>query len=522
MSLSKEPHISNHQPNKSLVHSIQPFQMSVMPFRPNKYRYVLDARYWSSKRLEKFVIMKDMRGIAYRLRAIKLDGKGFLHMTSRTKIDLHCDLTQWKQLSALADTCNKHTAACIIQRAIRSHQRGPAEKRYKYCSNIVKEIISTEQTYVQQLDVVVDLIMKPLHEQNKIKEIITEEQFRSIFNGLANIQATNHALLENLTTACAIFSADTRIGDIFLKFTPYLKMYSDYCKMYNTVSDIVCITLKAPHPFAQFVADQMTHAPTELRKHSLTSLLITPVQRLPRYRLLLQDLIKHYSRDSVDYPSLLQAQIEVNKVANFVNEMSKQQESADTAVYLTSITKGLPEGLDICGPGRIFIDRSPALLTETIVHTQTILVVEEDSESDEPGATHTVEKEVDFPESFKSDVTVVLFNDVLLFLTADLGASIVNTGLKFLSVVGITQSKNYEGFNYLSHFKLNDLSVVRQKDSLALDVLIKNDNRKTLKFASSKERDEWFELATDAIEKHKIIVRSLEIRKSGGFPSSQI
>ncbi|KAL7720107.1 Guanine nucleotide exchange factor [Entamoeba marina] len=514
-----------HEAGISLVDCIVPFQITVLPFKPKAYHYVLDTRRWTPKFLEKYVVQQGMRGVAYRLRAIQLDGKGFLEMSSQTKLNIRCDLSQWRQLSTLSEVCNKNTAACILQKAIRAHQNIKLAKKYDMSSKIVREIVTTEQTYVQQLDVVVDLIMKPLKKTNKEKEIITKEQFRAIFNGLASIQKTNQLLLENLMSTCSVYSQSTRVGDVFLQFTPYLKMYSDYCKMYNTVSDIVCVTLKAPHPFALFVADQMKHAPTTLRNHSLTSLLITPIQRLPRYRMLVEDLLKNYSKDSVDYPSLLEAQKKINEVAYYVNEMSRVQESTEMLLYFNKITSGLPDGLTICAPGRSYISRVSAEFIEVIINTQKVLITDFDDNSDdyfEMSSSTPVEKEVDFPETVHSDVTVVLFNDILLLLTANLGASIVNTGLRFLSVVGLTQSKNYEGFNYMQHFKLNEITVIKSDEDPCVDIVIPNEEHKTLKFQSEKERDDWFELASIAVEKHKILVKSLEERRSGVFKNYQM
>ncbi|BFU25000.1 RhoGEF domain containing protein [Entamoeba histolytica HM-1:IMSS-B] len=521
-SCEKEKKVGKHQPGKSLVEEFIPFKMEVSPFKPRLYSYWMDASRWSSKMLEKMLIKKDMRGIGNRMKILSVTGPEFMKIDSKFNVKLGAELQEWRNLLAYRDECRKASAACILQRAIRSRQKVKDSKKYIYCSKIVNEIISTEQTYVQQLDVVVDLIMKPLKKINKQEEIITEEQMKLIFYGLANIQATNHALLDNLIESCTNYSQKTCVGKIFLEFTPFLKMYSDYCRIYNNISDMVCVTLKPPHPFAKFIGDQMKHAPVGLRHHTLTSLLITPVQRLPRYKLLLTDLLRHYNWEHPDYYDLKKAQEEVNKVATYVNEMSRMQESTEMTLYLTNITKGVPEGLNICEPGRIFMSRNDVTLYETIIKTHTVMISDASNEAEDycdiDGDHNLVQKEVDFPEIVESQVTVVLFNDIVLLLTADVAASIWNVGLKLFSSVGLAKEQKYEGFYYYKHFKLCKVNIEKaQETCVQIEFNEKELKSMQLKFIDEKTRDDWFEIAVDYCEQQKKLEKSLEERRNGLF-----
>lgn len=59
------------------------------------------------------------------------------------------------------------------------------------------------------------------------------------------------------------------------------------------------------------------------RRQPLESYLILPVQRIPRYQLLLADLVKHTSPEHVDYRNLVSAQAKMAAVAAHVNEKQK-------------------------------------------------------------------------------------------------------------------------------------------------------------------------------------------------------
>ena len=70
--------------------------------------------------------------------------------------------------------------------------------------------------------------------------------------------------------------------------------------------------------------DVMPKNPTSL---DLQALLITPVQRVPRYRLLLQDLIKRTHKSHGDYSNLLEALEEVKHIAARVDADTAKAEN---------------------------------------------------------------------------------------------------------------------------------------------------------------------------------------------------
>jgi hypothetical protein len=57
-----------------------------------------------------------------------------------------------------------------------------------------------------------------------------------------------------------------------------------------------------------------------------THLVITPVQRIPRYNLLLKDLLSKTSQNHRDYPDLVEGLKEIQKVAVYVNEKMREYE----------------------------------------------------------------------------------------------------------------------------------------------------------------------------------------------------
>ena len=77
----------------------------------------------------------------------------------------------------------------------------------------------------------------------------------------------------------------------------------------------------------------------------LQSLLITPVQRIPRYNLLITDLLKRTPPEHPDYNNLQIAQEKLKSTATYVNSRAKQAEDL-TKIY--SIQNSISGKFDVC------------------------------------------------------------------------------------------------------------------------------------------------------------------------------
>ena len=102
--------------------------------------------------------------------------------------------------------------------------------------------------------------------------------------------------------------------------------------------------------FEAFVSQQ-ERLPEVCRK--LEALLIAPIQRVPRYRLLLAQLVSHTEQNAVEFPVLREALEQVELVAKHINEQIREHENMQRMI---SIQKCLAHGRPrIIVPGRSFI-----------------------------------------------------------------------------------------------------------------------------------------------------------------------
>lgn len=95
---------------------------------------------------------------------------------------------------------------------------------------IVEEILATEQTYVKNLEIVVDIYMNPL----RSNQLISEKSLKTIFSELPIIMCCNRYLLNTLTTRLKNWNAaSSTIADVFFHVVDYVEAYSWYVRNFN-------------------------------------------------------------------------------------------------------------------------------------------------------------------------------------------------------------------------------------------------------------------------------------------------
>ena len=94
----------------------------------------------------------------------------------------------------------------------------------------------------------------------------------------------NQHLMRAINARVKQWSDVQLIGDVFLKMAPYFKIYNDYSNMYETNVSLISKCQEDP----QFVAQIERIQETLPEVVGFESLLIMPVQRIPRYTLLIR------------------------------------------------------------------------------------------------------------------------------------------------------------------------------------------------------------------------------------------
>lgn len=243
----------------------------------------------------------------------------------------------------------KHKAAAKLQALVRGWL---ARNRFRtmvrsqaYRDHVAQEILSTERVYVEHLEFLVKEVLQPLRLSIDTSNppVLTEVEIRAIFSETESILNYNRLLLVQLEERVAKWSVSQRLGDIFLLISNYLKIYSQYCSNYNEAMRILS-ECKKQSKFKKFL-EELKKKCHDIEHRGLEDYLIRPVQRIPRYYLLLQDLVKHTSKDHPDYANLFSAAQKVQAVAEYMNIKKREAENIMKVTEIQEMIDGEYEPL---------------------------------------------------------------------------------------------------------------------------------------------------------------------------------
>ncbi|MDP2434642.1 MAG: hypothetical protein Q8P67_02760, partial [archaeon] len=154
----------------------------------------------------------------------------------------------------------------------------------------------------------------------------------------------NEMLLAELETRITQDWHDQQVlGDIFVKFVPFLKMYTIYSSSYDEGLQIYLKMKKSDSKFSHAL-DEAQAAGKE--KMDLEHLLIMPVQRVPRYNLLLRDLRKMTPVAHPEWPLLNKALAQTLEVSKHINIGIRQAENLKVLAGASSRGKGFTSLLE--------------------------------------------------------------------------------------------------------------------------------------------------------------------------------
>eukprot|EP00339_Tiarina_fusa_P026170 CAMPEP_0117011394 /NCGR_PEP_ID=MMETSP0472-20121206/9802_1 /TAXON_ID=693140 ORGANISM="Tiarina fusus, Strain LIS" /NCGR_SAMPLE_ID=MMETSP0472 /ASSEMBLY_ACC=CAM_ASM_000603 /LENGTH=613 /DNA_ID=CAMNT_0004714175 /DNA_START=159 /DNA_END=2000 /DNA_ORIENTATION=- len=183
------------------------------------------------------------------------------------------------------------------------------------------ELLSTETTFVNILTFMVEKFLQPMRDQ----QIVDETALRAVFANVESILMLNKTLLDETAERMANWGLEVKIGDVFLKITEFLKVYIDYVKNYENALQTLTDLKKENGALRKFLKVQMRQCDGHTYE-TLESFLITPVQRIPRYNLLLGEIVKNTPRGHPDYDDLVSASEKVQETARYVNERAREAE----------------------------------------------------------------------------------------------------------------------------------------------------------------------------------------------------
>ncbi|XP_022242017.1 rho guanine nucleotide exchange factor 17-like, partial [Limulus polyphemus] len=222
-------------------------------------------------------------------------------------------------------------------------------------THVVGELYDTEKSYVESLQILVNKYMKPLKSPENAG-IVDSYLVDEIFHQIPEILVHHESFLEMLRQRLANWDTKQKVGDVFVEaFTKQhvIDTYTAFINNWKSAKDSIKLTTQAKPAFQKF----LEHMAREHKgKLTLDALLIMPVQRIPRYELLIKELLKHTPVDHPDHQSLVLAQKEVHELAVQINRMEREAFQHEQMQQKIRDVEHLIEGvMDLVQPDRTFI-----------------------------------------------------------------------------------------------------------------------------------------------------------------------
>ncbi|XP_010626810.1 FYVE, RhoGEF and PH domain-containing protein 4 isoform X2 [Fukomys damarensis] len=221
---------------------------------------------------------------------------------------------------------------------------------------IANELLLTERAYINRLDLLDQVFYcKLLEEANRGS--FPAEMVNKIFSNISSIHAFHSKfLLPELEKRMQEWETTPRIGDILQKLAPFLKMYGEYVKGFDNAMELVKNMTERIPQFKSVIEDiqrQEICGSLSLQHHMLE-----PVQRIPRYEMLLKDYLRKLPSDSPDWSDAKKSLEIISTAASHSNSAIRKMENLKK---LLEIYEMLGEEEDIVNPSNELIKEGQIL-----------------------------------------------------------------------------------------------------------------------------------------------------------------
>eukprot|EP01102_Stenamoeba_stenopodia_P006579 TRINITY_DN1814_c0_g2_i2.p1 TRINITY_DN1814_c0_g2~~TRINITY_DN1814_c0_g2_i2.p1 ORF type:complete len:586 (+),score=123.34 TRINITY_DN1814_c0_g2_i2:84-1841(+) len=213
---------------------------------------------------------------------------------------------------------------------------------------VIDEVLTTEEDYVNDLELTINLYLKPMRE----KKILESRALATLFSNIEMLYNLNKQFLSEFKKRlrASLYSNMVHFGDIFKRMADYFKMYTVYCANQQDAVKTLEESKKVT-AFVNFVKE--TEKDPSCRGLTLYSFLIKPVQRVCKYPLFIKDLLKHTPKESPDYGILQESLVKLDEIVTHINEGTRRIENQQKVLEIQKKIE-LNEKLGVCYPLSLF------------------------------------------------------------------------------------------------------------------------------------------------------------------------
>ncbi|XP_029984422.1 intersectin-2a isoform X2 [Sphaeramia orbicularis] len=197
----------------------------------------------------------------------------------------------------------------------------------------IHELIQTEETYVEDLELVLEVFYKPMSESGRL----TEAEMGVIFVNWRELIMCNTKLLKALRVRKKTGGENMPvqlIGDLLASELAHMQPYIRFCSCQLNAAALLQSKTHNQPDFKDFLKKIATNY--RCKGMPLSSFLLKPMQRITRYPLLIKNILEHTPDGHADRGPLRDALDRAEELCSQVNEGVREKENSDRLEWIQS------------------------------------------------------------------------------------------------------------------------------------------------------------------------------------------
>ncbi|TNM95026.1 hypothetical protein fugu_017785 [Takifugu bimaculatus] len=195
----------------------------------------------------------------------------------------------------------------------------------------IHELIHTEETYVEDLELVLEVFYKPMSDSGRL----TEEEMGVIFVNWRELIMCNTKLLKALRVRKKSGGENMPvqlIGDLLASELAHMQPYIRFCSCQLNAAALLQSKTHDHPDFKDFLKKIATNY--RCKGMPLSSFLLKPMQRITRYPLIIKNILEHTPDGHADQGPLREALERAEELCSQVNEGVREKENSDRLEWL--------------------------------------------------------------------------------------------------------------------------------------------------------------------------------------------
>lgn len=194
--------------------------------------------------------------------------------------------------------------------------------RRRIRANVVLELINSERDFVKHLK---DVVEGYLYPARRHPEIFTGDRINTIFANIEQLYEFQQKFLASLEKRIVWEDlASSQVGQCFLEYEKGFSVYHYYCNNHPNATSELQELFTRPRFVKFFEACRVLQNMIDI---SLDGFLLTPIQKICKYPLQLNELLKNTDEDHPDYCDVVEALNSMRNCANLANERKRRIEA---------------------------------------------------------------------------------------------------------------------------------------------------------------------------------------------------